>query len=560
MQHLGLRRKTSSFFTIVTPLSGFLHRADVPHGLPHHARRVRTPRDVPAGLSTLGLALVLMASFMVVLDFSIVNVALPSIRSSLSFGGDSVQWVVTAYAIVFGALLILGGRTADLFGRRRALVAGLTIFTLASLAGGLAHDALLLVLARAVQGIGAALVAPASLSLITAHIKEGPRRTRALALYGATASVGFVAGQVLGGLLVQFATWRWVFLVNVPFGAAGALVAPYWLARDHLRGRLAHVDFGGGVLSMTSVASLVYAVSQGPVLGWHSASIIAAFIVTIVSIAGFIEVERTHAHPLVNLALFKRPSLRSTSVITVFLGMWTAGELVVMSIYLQQSLHESALFAGLVIAPQGLMGFVTGVVGVRLVRRLGLHRLLVAAALSTLIGFFILAHLPTSGAFSPVFLAVIFIGFGTVGTIFASTAIATSGVADADQGLVGAVVNTTRQVGAALGVALMVAVADGSHARSGVSTVSGDRSALYVASFIALLATLVAWRAARSQRPAPAPHVVESTTGPTVDRDDDVVVVAYRDYDGPSSSRSSGTGLCVASAPGSRSELDGGGQ
>ena len=560
MQHLDTGSKNSSLFTIATPLSGFLGRADLPHALPHRARRLRAPRETPPGLSNRGLTLVLVASFMVVLDFSIVNVALPSIRTSLSFGGDSVQWVVTAYAIVFGALLILGGRTADLFGRRRALIAGLSIFTIASLAGGLAHDSTLLVLARAMQGVGAALVAPASLSLITAHIGEGPRRTRALALYGATASVGFVAGQVLGGVLVQFTTWRWVFLVNVPFGAAGALVAPYWLAHDRVRGRLAHIDFGGGVLSMTSVASLVYAVSQGPVLGWRSAPIVAAFVVAIISVAGFIEVERIHSHPLVNLALFKRPSLRSASVITVFLGMWTAGELVVMSIYLQQSLHESALFAGLVIAPQGVIGFITGVVGVRLVRRLGLHRLLLAATFSTFVGFFILADLPTSGTFSPVFAAVIFIGFGTVGTIFASTAIATSGVADADQGLVGAVVNTTRQVGAAIGVALLVAVADGSHARGGVSTVSGDRSALYVASFIALLATVVAWLAARSQKPVSVPPSFEPTTGPTLDRDDDVLVIAYRDYDGQLSSRVNDSELCAASATGARSDLDGGGQ
>lgn len=558
MQNMALRTKSSSFITIVTPLGAFFHRADLPHGLPHHSRRERPTRETPTGLSNLGLALVLVASFMVVLDFSIVNVALPSIRTSLSFGGDSVQWVVTAYAIVFGALLILGGRTADLFGRRRALVVGLAIFTVASLAGGLAHDAALLVIARALQGVGAALVAPASLSLITAHIAEGPRRTRALALYGATASVGFVAGQVLGGVLVQFASWRWVFLVNVPIGALGAMVAPLWLAHDRARGRLAHVDFGGGVLSVTSVASLVYAVSQGPVVGWRSATIIAAFVISLVSIGGFVIVERSHSHPLVNLALFKRSSLRSASIITVFLGMWTAGELVVMSIYLQQSLHESALFAGLVIAPQGVIGFVTGVVGVRLVRRLGLQRLLLAATLSTFVGFFILAHLPTSGTFSPVFAAVIFIGFGTVGTIFASTAIATNGVADADQGLVGAVVNTTRQVGAALGVALMVAVADGAHARSGVSTVSGDRSALYVASLFALVATVVAWFAARSPKPIltrRAPTTVAASR-----RNDDVLVVAYPDYDSPISSQGHDRELCATSASGARSDTDGGGQ
>src|ERR1019366_2060468 len=164
------------------------------------------------GMSKAALTLVLVASFMVVLDFSIVSVGLPSIRHSLGFGGDSVQWVVTAYAIAFGGLLILGGRVADTFGRRRLYIFGLLVFAFSSLAAGLANDAALLVAARAVQGVGAAIVAPASLSLITARFVEGPQRTRALGWYGATASIGYVVGQILGGVLVQYTSWRWIFL------------------------------------------------------------------------------------------------------------------------------------------------------------------------------------------------------------------------------------------------------------------------------------------------------------------------------------------------------------
>jgi MFS family permease len=186
----------------------------------------KTPTATPPRRQPLQLALILVAAFMVVLDFSIVNVALPSIERELHMPADAVQWIVTGYAISFGGLLILGGRAADLFGRRRMFVAGLIAFSLASLAGGLAQDPVLLIAARVVQGAGAAIVAPAALSLITTGFPEGPERTRAIGLYGAVSSVGFVAGQVLGGVLVQFTSWRAVFLVNVPVGLIAAALSP----------------------------------------------------------------------------------------------------------------------------------------------------------------------------------------------------------------------------------------------------------------------------------------------------------------------------------------------
>jgi MFS family permease len=219
------------------------------------------------------LALILLASFMVVLDFSIVNVALPSIQRELGLASSAVQWVITGYAITFGGLLILGGRTADLFGRRRMFVAGLLLFSAASLAGGLAHNLAILVASRAVQGAGAALVAPAALSLITTGFAEGPRRTRALGMYGATASVGFVAGQMLGGVLVQFASWRTVFLVNVPVGLLAALLAPALLAKSPRSAVKRHLDLSGAALITVAVAAVVFTVSQANALGWDSPAV-----------------------------------------------------------------------------------------------------------------------------------------------------------------------------------------------------------------------------------------------------------------------------------------------
>jgi EmrB/QacA subfamily drug resistance transporter len=450
------------------------------------------------GLSGAALTLVLIASFMVVLDFSIVNVALPSIHHALGFGSDSVQWVVTAYAITFSGLLILGGRIGDLFGRRRIFVAGLLLFAAASLAAGLSTDAVMLVIARAVQGIGAAMVAPASLSLITARIGEGPQRTRALGLYGATASIGFVAGQVLGGVGVQYFGWASIFLVNVPVGIVVAVLATRFIGADHSRAKSSRLDVWGGVLVTTTIAAAVYAVSEGPVLGWIHPAIIAAVVLTLLAAAGFIAVERVHSHPLVKLPLLARPNIRTAGILAAFMGAWTAGELVVMSLYLQQTLHDSPLVAGLVIAPQGVVGFITGMFGSRLARTIGLRKLLISSTISVGVGFLILMNLPTSGHYSAVFLAVLLIGFGTVGTVFGTTVMASQGMADADQGLVGGVVNTTRQVGAAMGVAVLVAVAEGSHASQGVSTIGGDRIAILVAGLVGLTGTVFAWFGART--------------------------------------------------------------
>jgi EmrB/QacA subfamily drug resistance transporter len=450
------------------------------------------------GLSARALALVLVASFMVVLDFSIVNVALPAIRDGLGFGGGSVQWVVTAYAITFGGLLILGGRAADIFGRRRTFVFGLLLFSGASLGAGLTGNALFMVLARAIQGLGAALVAPSALSLITTSYVEGPSRTRAIGLYGATASIGFVTGQVLGGVLVEFASWRSIFLVNVPVGIFATLAARKLIPRDSATSGPSHLDATGGLLATIAVAAAVFAVSDGGTLGWTNVTVVLATVLAVGSFYGLLRAERHNADPLIDLRLLRRRSLRTAGILTFLVGAWSAGELVVMSLYLQQTLHDSPLVTGLVIAPQGAIGFVTGMFGAQLAQHLGLRRLLTLATATAAVGFLALVSLPTAGHYDPAFVAVVLVGFGTVATVFVTTNMATSGMADTDQGLVGGVVNTTRQVGAAIGVAVLVAVAESSHGNSGITTVAGDRTALFVAAAIALTATIVAWLGTRS--------------------------------------------------------------
>jgi EmrB/QacA subfamily drug resistance transporter len=439
---------------------------------------------------------------MVVLDFSIVNVALPSIERELHMAADAVQWIVTGYAISFGGLLILGGRAADLFGRRRMFVVGLIAFSLASLAGGLAQDPVLLIAARVVQGAGAAIVAPAALSLITTGFPEGPERTRAIGLYGAVSSVGFVAGQVLGGVLVQFTSWRAVFLVNVPVGLAAAALSPSVLGaaktgaaktRAALEARSHRLDVGGALLITVAVTLVVLAVSQGVVLGWSSPLVIASVVVAAAAVAGFAKAETRHPEPLIRPSLLHRRGLRDGTTLAFLLGLWNGGEMLVLSLYLQQVLHESPLLTGLIIAPQGVVGFMMGFTGPRLAGRIGVKRLLVLTAAATTTGFLVLTRLPATG-WSPLLFVVTLIGFGTAGTALGSTVLASRGMADTDQGLVGGMINTSRQIGAAIGAALLPAVAEGVSHGNGVS---GDRAAMLAAAVAALAATAVAWRAVR---------------------------------------------------------------
>jgi EmrB/QacA subfamily drug resistance transporter len=477
-------------------------RASVPDSpaIPTH-----NERDIhqDTARSRLRLALILVASFMVVLDFTIVNIALPSMERDLGVGTSVVQWVVTGYAIAFSGLLILGGRAADMLGRRRIFIVGLVVFSLASLAGGLAGDPVLLVASWIVPGAGAALVAPAALSLITTSVPAGPRRTRAIGLYGSMASVGFVAGQVLGGVLVEWTSWRAVFLVNVPVGLAAAFLAPRLIAvpaaeraagAGSQRGR--RLDVRGAVLITAAVALAVFGISQGDVLGWTSPLVLGAAVIAVAAAACFVVAETRHPAPLVRPRLLLRPGLRNAAALAFLLGVWNGGELLVLSLYMQQVLRFSPLATGLIIAPQGMAGFTMGMLGPRLAGRFGVRRVAMAAGVSATIGFAALTQLPAVG-YSPLLFVVILVGFGGAGTAFGSIVLASRELSDGDQGLAGGVVNTSRQMGAAVGAALLPAVAES------ISGVSGDRAAMLTATVAALAATAVSWHAARRASAAP---------------------------------------------------------
>ncbi|MDQ1414082.1 MAG: hypothetical protein QOE07_2670 [Acidimicrobiaceae bacterium] len=436
------------------------------------------------------LALILTAAFMVVLDFSIVNVALADIERALHVDATAVQWVITAYAITFGGLLVLGGRVGDLWGRRRMFAVGLVVFSVASLTGGLAGNLPMLVAARALQGVGAAIVAPAALSLITTSTPEGPRRTRALGFYGATASIGFVAGLVLGGVLLQFFDWRAVLWVNVPIGLAAALLTPIVLpAPAPVTGRR-RLDVEGALLVTGGVAAAVYAISVGPVSGWLSWQTVGALLATLTLTGAFVVTEQRHPAPLVRLGILRRRSLRTANLYTVMIGAWTAAELLVIPLYFQLVLHYSPLLTGLAMAPQGIVGFLGATWGARIVRHVGLKDLLVASATSAAGGLLLLGLALGRRSYLLLLASFMLIGYGTATGAFGATVAATQGVSDDEQGLAGGLVNMSRQVGAALGVAAAAAII-GTGATSG-SSVAPDRSAVLVTAAAAAVAAVLA--------------------------------------------------------------------
>jgi EmrB/QacA subfamily drug resistance transporter len=439
-------------------------------------------------LGAVGLGVVLSGIVVVVLDFSIVNVALPDISRELSVSSTSVQWVVTAYAITFGGLLVLGGRIADLFGRRRLFVGGLIGFAIASAAGGLAADFSLLVVSRAVQGIAAAAVAPAALSILTTSF-HGAVRTRVLGYYGATASVGFVLGLVLGGVLVQTAGWRAVFFVNVPICLVCAALGSRIATADAAPGARPHLDVFGACLVTAGMATLVYTPTAGVDNGWVSLPFFAALAISGLLLTAFVLHERRTPLPLVPLSIFRSRSLAAGDAVTLLLGAWNAGEVLLLSLYLQQVLGYSPLLTGLVVLPQGIAGLVRGAVGASLVARLGIKRFLVASAGIAAVGLGLLLRFPATTRYPLLGIVLFIVGFGTTSTAFAATVAGSAGVSDDEQGVAGALINAARQVGAALGVATLLSIAAAkSQSGSATDLADGYRTAMGVTAVLALAA------------------------------------------------------------------------
>jgi EmrB/QacA subfamily drug resistance transporter len=446
------------------------------------------------------IAIAAAAQFMVVLDGSIVNVALPSMRESLHLSVSAQQWVVNGYLIAFGGLLLLFARASDLFGRRRVFQAGLIVFTLASLLGGLAQDGPMLLVARIIQGAGAAALGPASLSLITAAARDDDQRARGLTLWGVAASTAGAAGLVLGGLLTSELSWRSVMFVNVPIGAGLLLASAVTLLPARPSGERQPLDLPGALSVTAGISTIVYGVSTAPDHGWGSVSVITALVAGVLLLVGFVLIERRATHPLVPRGIFTAgPNITTANILMGLLGAIITAPLFFLSLYLQQVLGESALRAGLSILPMALVLMVGVIVSKRLLPVVGPRKLLIAGSIITAGGLAWLSALPTSSSYlthilGPTLLA----GAGMSILLLPITTAATTGIDPRNGGIASGLINMGRQLGGALGLAVLVTVAssvtDSAHGTAAATVTNGYQTALLVVAGLALLAAGFATR------------------------------------------------------------------
>jgi EmrB/QacA subfamily drug resistance transporter len=407
------------------------------------------------------LAICCLAQFMVVLDVSIVNVALPQMRDALGLSVVGQQWVVNAYTLTFAGFLLLGGRAADLFGRKRIFLLGLGLFVASSLAGGVAQSGSWLILARASQGFGGAVLAPATLTLLTTHYVDPEPRRRALGAWSATAASGAAIGVLLGGVLTQVLDWRWVLFVNVPIGAALLVVAALALNESRSGTDRPSLDLSGALTVTAGLAVVVYGIVGTDTHPWGSARTVVSLVLGAALLAAFVVIEaRVARHPLVPLGVFRRRGLSAANAMAVMIGAAMFGTFFFLSLYIQQVNHYDALRAGFAFLPMGLAVLSGALAGTRLLARLGLRRQLVAGPALAAGGLVWLTGLaPGAGYWPHLFGPMIMVGLGLGLSFVPMTMAATSGVPSHQAGLASGLINTTRQVGGAIGLALMATVA-----------------------------------------------------------------------------------------------------
>jgi EmrB/QacA subfamily drug resistance transporter len=422
------------------------------------------------------LVIICLAQFMVVLDATIVNVALPHIQSSLGFKNEaSLQWVINAYTLVFAGFLLLGGRAGDLLGRKRLFLVGLVVFTAASLLDGIATSSGELIGFRALQGLGAALISPAALSIISTTFAEGKERARALGVWAAIAIGGSAVGLVLGGALTQSFSWRWIFFVNVPVGILTFLAATRLVPESKDENVHRGYDLAGAVTVTGGLMALVYALVNSASHGWGSTTTVVSFIAAVALLSAFVAIEQRSAEPLVRLSIFRVRSLLTANVamFLAFSGMFAM--FFFNSLYIQQILGFGPLKAGVSFLPftAGVMlsaGLASG-----LAPRIGVRPVAAAGMVLTVIGMVLFARMPVDGSYAIDVLPGMIVGSLGMGAIFMPlTLVATTGLDDEDQGLASGLFNTSQQVGGALGLAILTTIATGhTHGTSAAAQVHG---------------------------------------------------------------------------------------
>jgi EmrB/QacA subfamily drug resistance transporter len=406
------------------------------------------------------LVIVCFAQFMVVLDATISNVALPSIQADLGFSEANLQWVVNAYTLLFGGFLLLGGRAADLLGRRKLFVAGVTLFTLSSLACALATSEVTLIVARAFQGLGAALVLPAALSIITTTFAEGKERTRALAIWGGIAAGGSAVGLLLGGVLTELLSWEWVFLVNIPVGLGVIAVALRFVPESRVVGAARAFDLTGAVTVTGGLLLLVYAIVKAEQAGWASLQTLGLGATALALLGGFLVWESRQVAPLVRLGIFRVRTLAAANAVMLLVVAGLFAMFFFATIHLLRVLGYSPLDAGLAFLPVSAAILVGSGVSTVLVKRIGPRGTAIVGMAVAAAGLLALTQAgPMASYWSDMFPALAIMAFGMGNAFVPLTIIATSGIADDDAGLASGLFNTAQQIGGALGLAVLSTLA-----------------------------------------------------------------------------------------------------
>ncbi|GAB3267139.1 DHA2 family efflux MFS transporter permease subunit [Nocardioides dilutus] len=447
----------------------------------------------------LALGLLCAVQFMVVLDVAIVNVALPSIQLDLGFSQGDLQWVISAYALVFGGFLLLGGRAADIVGRRRLFLVGVVVFTAASLLAGLAWSDTSLIAARVLQGLGAAVITPAALSILSTMFPEGRERNIALGAWGAVGGFGAVAGVLLGGILTDALSWEWIFFVNVPVGVAAFLIAPFLLdeSRD---AEVTSFDLPGAVLVTGGLSTLVYAVTQAGQEGWLAGETLVSFGVAAALLAGFVGWEARHPDPLMRFGILRISTVSGANVAGFIMGTAMFSMFLMLTLYMQQVLGYSAMRSGVAYLAVAGTAIVWSAVAAQLVTRIGVKPVLVVGMTTLTGGLVYFTQVSAGGSYAADLLpGFLLIGVG-IGFSFVPISIAAlAGVQPAEAGLASGLINTSQQIGGAIGIAALSTIATsrtedalGSGVALSTALVDGFSGAFLVGAVIAAVGILSA--------------------------------------------------------------------
>jgi EmrB/QacA subfamily drug resistance transporter len=447
----------------------------------------------------LALALLATVQFMVVLDIAIVNVALPSIQVDLGFSQENLQWVISAYALLFGGFLLLGGRAADLLGRRRLFVAGIVVFSVGSLISGFAWSDDALIFARGFQGLGAAIITPAALSILTVTFHEGRERNAALGVWGAVGAFGAVAGVLLGGILTDWLSWEWIFYINVPVGLAALAATPFLLTES----RDAHVksfDAPGAVLVTSGLVTLVYAITQANSYGWGSGETFGFFAAAVVLLAGFVGWELRAKEPLMPFRIFRLRTVAAANLAGLILGTAMFSMFLMLTLYMQQVLSYSPMRTGVAYLAVAGTAIVWSAVAAQLVNRVGVKPVLATGMALLTVGLVFFTQVSVGGSYASDLLPGFLVIAAGLGFTFVPISIAAlAGVQPAEAGLASGLLNTSQQIGGALGIAALSAVATtttsdqiASGTAPAVALTDGFEAAFVGGSLIAAVGVLVA--------------------------------------------------------------------